>query len=452
MQQWRGVLHLIREEKYDSIKSGKFPNERKIKMLDLKQNGGKHLTPEDRQEIMECLDKGISFKDIARRVGKSPTTISREVKKHLAVQPFSVSRTKADGSPIDDRPCPLLLKATFVCNPCKKRRGNCAFQKQLYIAKSAQAEYESLLRESREGIPLGKEEFWESDRIIAEGIKKGQRLYHIMESNDIAFSKSSAYRHLKRGYLSVSKMDFPRVVKFRARKQRRPDSVPKAVREGRAYADFLAHIEEEGIKSWVEMDTVTGRAGGKAIMTFDFTFCNFMFGLLFDNKTAAEAAIKIQALKASLREGDIRFGDIFPLILTDNGGEFANIFAFMQGLDGERETEMFFCDPYQSSQKPKVEKNHTMFRDIVPKGESFDHFTQETVNLVFSHVNSVKRKILNGKTPFEMFSFMFGNETASLLGVSEIPAGEVIQSPKLLKNIPAAAGGSKIHGKGGGLA
>jgi len=174
---------------------------------------------------MECLDKGVSFKDIARRVKKDPRTISREVKRHITAQPLSVSLTKASGTPIDDRPCPLLLKDPFVCNHCKKRRGNCAFQKQLYIAKNAQAEYEVMLRESREGIPLEKEEFWESDKIIAEGIKKGQHLYHIMESNDVAFPRSSTYRHLHRGYLSVSKTEFPRVVKFKKRKGRRPDSM-----------------------------------------------------------------------------------------------------------------------------------------------------------------------------------------------------------------------------------
>ena len=291
-----------------------------------------------------------------------------------------------------------------------------------------------MLRESREGIPLSKEEFWESDAIIATGIKKGQRLYHIMESNDIAFSKSSAYRHLHRGYLSVSKMDFPRVVKFKVRKQYRHDSVPKTVREGRTYADFLAFISEHDIKSWVEMDTVIGRTGGKVIMTFDFTFCNFMFGLLMDDKTSAQATLKIHALKESLHKGGISFGDIVPLLLTDNGGEFSNVSAFTRSLDGTHETDLFFCDPYQSSQKPKVEKNHTLFRDIVPKGESFDHFTQETVNLIFSHVNSIKRKSLNGKTPFEMFSFMFGESTAALLGITEIPATEVVQSPKLLKD------------------
>lgn len=402
-------------------------------MPSLKTKKNKHLTLDDRQEISECLDKGMTFKAIARRIGKDQTTVSKEVKKHLVLPPLSVSRSKIDGTPIDERRCPLLLKAPFVCNPCKKRRGYCSYQKQLYMATNAQAEYELLLRESREGIPLNKEDFWKSDAIIATAMKKGQRLYHIMQTHNICFSKSTAYRNLHRGYLSVSKLDFPRVVKFKARKQRRPDSVPKSVREGRTYADFLAFVEKHGIKSWVEMDTVIGRIGGKVIQTFDFTFCNFMFGLLLDDKTAAEVTKKTCLLKEALHKCNIRFGDVIPLLLTDNGGEFANVAAFINGLDGTPETDIFFCDPYQSSQKPKVEKNHTLFRDIVPKGESFDHFTQETVNLIFSHVNSVKRKILNGKTPYEIFVFMFGEDVASLFGISEVPADDVVQSPLLLK-------------------
>ncbi|MHB1452585.1 MAG: IS30 family transposase, partial [Saccharofermentanales bacterium] len=113
-------------------------------------------------------------------------------------------------------------------------------------------------------------------------------------------------------------------------------------------------------------------------------------------------------------------------------GEFANLSAFIADVDGEIETSLFFCDPYRSCQKPRVEKNHTLFRDIVPKGESFDSFTQETVDLIFSHVNSVKRKILNGKSPYEVFAYTFGEKTTSLFGISHIPADKVVQSPKLL--------------------
>jgi len=404
-------------------------------MTGLKTTRNKHLTMEDRQEIMECLDKGLTFKAIAFRIGKDPTTVSKEVKKHLTITESSVKHSKTDGTPVDERRCPFLLKAPFVCNPCEKRRRQCSYQKQLYISKKAHTEYTNLLREAREGTPLNKETFWEADAVITAGIKKGQRLYHIMETHDVGFSKSTAYRNLHRGYLSINKMDLPRVVKFKARKQYRANSVPKAVRVGRTYDDFLAFINEHDIKHWVEMDTVIGRVGGKTIMTFDFTRDNFMFGLLLNNKTADEAAAKIRSLKETLvKGGGIKFGDVIPLLLTDIGGEFANISAFIADADGEIETDLFFCDPYCSSQKPKVEKNHTIFRDIVPKGTSFDNFTQETVNLIFSHVNGVKRKIFNGKSPYELFSFVFSKDIAKLLGVSEIPANEVIQSPKLLRN------------------
>ena len=142
------------------------------------------------------------------------------------------------------------------------------------------------------------------------------------------------------------------------------------------------------------------------------------------------------------------FGDIIPLLLTDNGGEFSNVSAFTDDLDGAAETSLFFCDPYRSSQKPKVEKNHTVFRDIVPKGKSFDNFTQGTVNIIFSHVNGVKRKSLNGKSPYETFTFLYGGKTAALLGICEIPADQVVQSPMLLALIsktPAAP----LHADGG---
>jgi IS30 family transposase len=377
----------------------------------------------------------MTFKAIAKRIEKDPTTISKEVKKHITVTPSEmVKRTGSNGEPIAAPPCPELLKAPFVCNGCKKRRTRCAFQKQLYLASPAQTGYRTLLSEAREGIPLNKENFYEIDSVLSAGIKKGQHLYHVLQSNHLDISQATAYRHLHRGYLSVAKSDFPRVVKFKSRKQPRKDFIPKAAKVGRTYQDFLAHIDEHGISSWVEMDTVIGKIGGKVIMTFDFTFCNFMFGLLLDDKTAAEAAGKIRALKEAFGIAAIRFGDVFPLLLTDNGGEFANAPAFISDLNGEIETDLFFCDPFRSSQKPKVEKNHTLFRDIVPKGESFDGFSQQTANRIFSHVNSVKRKLLNGKSPYDVFAFTYGEDIAALLGISKIDPANVIQSPALLKS------------------
>lgn len=398
----------------------------------MEQKKNKHLTLEDRNEIQQCLDHGMTFKAIALRIGKDQTTVSKEVKKHLNFTASKVLRYDKNRNEVPPPVCPKLLKTPFVCNPCEKKRYSCPFQKQKYIAKLAQQEYEALLVDAREGIALNKEEFYTADQVITDGIQQGQHLYHILQSNHLQMSKSAVYRNLQKGYLSVSAIEFPRVVKFKPRKQKSMEYVPKAAKISRTHADFLVFTEKNGITSWVEMDTVIGRIGGKVILTLDFTLCNFMAGILLDSKSAAEAATKFQKLKATFSANAVRFGNVLPLILTDNGGEFSHVSAFECDLDGVKETDLFFCDPMQSCQKPRVEKNHTLLRDIVPKGESFDSFTQETVNLIFSHLNSVKRKSLNGKTPYEMLSFTYGSDIAGIFGIKPISADKVIQSPMLL--------------------
>lgn len=37
----------------------------------------KHMTLDDRIEIQECMNKGMTFKKIASRIGKDPTTVSK---------------------------------------------------------------------------------------------------------------------------------------------------------------------------------------------------------------------------------------------------------------------------------------------------------------------------------------------------------------------------------------
>lgn len=387
----------------------------------------KHMTLEDRIEIQECLSKGMTFKAIAARISKDPTTVSKEVKLHSKAYTNSFVRT--------DECCPKLLRAPFVCNGCEKRGySSCKYIRRKYIAKEAQKEYEIVLSESREGIPLNKAEFYETESTISTAVKAGQHIYHAIHANELPVSKTTVYRHIAKGYYSISPLDLPRAVKFKPRKEKAREYVPKGVKAGRSYEDFTRFIEENPLVPYVEMDTVIGRIGGKVIMTFQFVSVDFMFGILLDNKTAAEAGSKIVALKNKFKEAGMSFGEVFPLLLTDNGGEFSNVFAFENDLEGNKETSLFFCDPNASYQKPHVENNHILFRDIVPGGSSFDEFTQETVNLIFSHVNAVKRKQFNGKSAFDMFTFTYSAQLASILGISRVDPTEVVQSPKLLKS------------------
>jgi IS30 family transposase len=305
----------------------------------------------------------------------------------------------------------------------------------------AQATYEKTLKESREGIALNDKEFWDADKIINDGVKQGQHIYQIVQSNDLGMSQSTVYRHIERGHLSVSNIDLPRKPKFKPRKKNPEKSIPRAAKVGRMHEDFLKHIDEQGIECWAEMDTVIGRQGGKAILTLHLTMSNFMIGLIVDNLTSAEVSDKIQTFKLQLVEAGLNFGDYFPILLTDNGGEFANISAFTDDCDGLEESKLFFCDPYCSSQKARIEKNHTLLRDVLPKGTSFDNLTQAQLNVILSHVNSVKRAKFGGNSPFDMLRFLKMEVLAAAIGIIEIPAGEVIQSKKLLNLIG-------LHGNG----
>ena len=382
----------------------------------------KHLTLSDRNDIQLGLERGETFKAIGQLILKDPTTVSKEVKRNRQIR----------DSTSNNLPCPLLDKAPFVCNGCPKRRQNCGFKKIFYLAKQAQKQYEQTLVEAREGTPLNSKTFWDMDKVISDGVKKGQHIYHILKTHNLDVSSSTVYRHIRKGYLSIAPIDLARAVKFKERRKSKLPSIPKEAKKGRSYEDFQNYLALKQLNSWLEMDTVMGRMGGKVLLTFNLSFCNFIFARLLDNKTALEVTKHLYDIKNTLHQADKDFFQLFPIILTDNGGEFARVDDIEMDVRGE--SKLFFCDPNRSDQKGRIEKNHTLIRDILPKGTSFDNLTQEDINLVCSHVNSVKRAALNGKSAYELFAFTYGEETPKLLGISKIPAEDVCQSSKLLQH------------------
>lgn len=382
----------------------------------------KHLTLSDRNDIQLGLERGETFKAIGQLILKDPTTISKEVKRNRQVRE----------STCHNLPCPLLDKAPFVCNGCPKRRQNCGYKKIFYLAKQAQKQYEQTLVEAREGTPLNSKTFWDMDKVISDGVKKGQHIYHILKTHNLDVSSSTVYRHIRKGYLSIAPIDLARAVKFKERRKSKLPSIPKEAKKGRSYEDFLNYLALKQLNSWLEMDTVIGRMGGKVLLTFNLSFCNFIFARLLDNKTTLEVTKHLYDIKNTLHQADKDFCQLFPVILTDNGGEFARVDDIEMDVRGE--SKLFFCDPNRSDQKGRIEKNHTLIRDILPKGTSFDNLTQEDINLVCSHVNSVKRAALNGKSAYELFAFTYGEEIPKLLGISKIPAEDVCQSSTLLQH------------------
>ena len=157
-----------------------------------------------------------------------------------------------------------------------------------------------------------------------------------------------------------------------------------------------------------------------------------MIGFLHREKTSISMASTLDMLQDRLGNDD--FKKIFSLLLTDRGTEFSKHELFESNSEtGEMRSNIFYCDPQMPSQKPHVENNHNYVRDIIPNGKSLKDLNQEDLELVFSHINSVPRKSLNGKTPYEVFSFFYGEEILKKLHIKRIDKDEVTLMPYLLK-------------------
>ena len=91
----------------------------------------------------------------------------------------------------------------------------------------------------------------------------------------------------------------------------------------------------------------------------------------------------------------------------------------------EARLNIFYCDPMCSYQKPHVENNHNYIRDIISNEVDISNITQQDINLMFDHINSTPRESLNGKTPYEMFEFLYGTKLLQKLGVNKIERDDV---------------------------
>jgi IS30 family transposase len=181
------------------------------------------------------------------------------------------------------------------------------------------------------------------------------------------------------------------------------------------------------------MDTVMNALEGPYIQTIIHNQTKLMIGFMHREKTSRSMSEKLDMLQNTL--GKQLFSTLFPVILADRGPEFEKYSMFESGPDGSTRCRMFYCDPMQASQKPHVENNHNYIRDIIPNKYQLDRMSQEDLDVMFSHINSTPRKSLADRTPYEMFVFLYGRETADILNVSCIEKDKVTLKPCLLGHV-----------------
>ena len=126
------------------------------------------------------------------------------------------------------------------------------------------------------------------------------------------------------------------------------------------------------------------------------------------------------------------FRKYFKVILTDNGSEFKNPWDIEKTPDGKHRTYVFYCDPYVSNQKAKLEKNHEYIRYVIPKGRSMNRYTQDDINLMASHINSTARDGMNGASPFDLAELLIDKRIPPLVGQHRINPDSVMLRPELI--------------------
>ncbi len=425
----------------------------------------KHLTDAERLQIEQWLKYGLSIKQIALKLDKSTSTISREIRSRAIISnkyaPYRIhnrctnrhsckKRYLCSDKPnctkfcstcnlcnelcedYQEQPCYKLFEPPYVCNGCSEEY-QCVLRKKYYLHGKAHETYREMLVESRVGANITEDELMVLDEIVSPLIMRGQSVHHIVTQNQDQFeiSEKSIYRYISGGLLKARNIDMPRVCRTKPRKSKPVEhKVDKSCRVGRTYAEFLSFVETSGV-SVVEMDSVIGRVGGKVLLTMMFKSSDLMLAFIRERNTSQSVIDVFDSIYELL--GQDCFKALFSVIITDNGSEFSNPKALEYDAQGNNRTKLYYCDPYASFQKPNVELNHEFIRRILPKGSSFDDFTQDDISLMMSHINSYSREKLNDKSPFDTFSFLYGYDVLEKLGIRRIPANEILLKPSLLK-------------------
>lgn len=424
-----------------------------------KTSKNSHLSLDERMTIEIRLKEGGSIRSIASELGKSPSTISRELRKHTRVartkycdcEHFSTCgvrhacgdprcRKLCRGCPSAKRDCAyyarhecesLAKKGTHTCNGCGKK-GWCKLEKRFYEAGRAEKEYRDVLVNSRNGYDLTGLQLQQINDVVTPLVRRGQSIYHIVQNNRdvLPASESTIRRLISDSELDVRDIDLPEAVKRKPRRKKKGHPAPPVSKAGRLYADYLGYVGRHDVHT-VQMDCVEGsKDDKKAILTLHFEPLHMQLAYMMDSHDSANVVKTLDTIEALIGLG--LFRKCFPLILTDNGHEFSDIRAMERSISGGERTKIFFCEPNRSDQKGGCENNHKLIRRIIPKGTSISGLTQLDLLKVTNHINSYSRNSLFGRCPYEMAMAFLPDDFFALLGLERIQANDVNMTPGLL--------------------
>ena len=410
------------------------------------------LTRHERDTVQRMLERGASCRQIARELGRSPSTVCSEVASHRFVTaPRERRGERVDASADLSAACPRLAAWPRCCNGCGRYRAiGCKRRPHVfYDARAAQLCADSVLVSSRRGIDADEPAAAARLEAIRGCLRRGLSPEQMAARNGgpVDLSPSTIYRWVAAGYDGMTNMELRRKVGYRPRR-RAPAASATRHSPRRSYAAFLGLGEDACAAAW-EMDTVEGaREDSACLLTLLHRPSRLQLALPLAAKDAESVAAALGGVRSVLGAGGT--GRVFRAVLTDNGAEFSDEGA-IAALIGEEpgETRLFYCDPRRSDQKGACERNHVEIRKLLPKGRGlrFDRLVPADLSLAMSHVNSEPRGALGFATPARAFRAMLGDDAAALLeayGIEDVPIDELDLTPGLIARARAERGDAPL--------
>lgn len=286
-------------------------------------------------------------------MGRSPSTISREVKRNFST---------------------------------KKGRYNAWRATTLYIVRRRNCVRKPVIQEGTELYRLVKEcleKYW-SPEITAHYCKtKG---HPVAPSTIYAAVRAGVFPDIK------PKTHFRR----RGKKKHTKNRDHATIHPEHTIHDRPTIVDERGRLGDWEGDTVCGGPNSKACLVTQV-----------DRKSRiVTAALAPDHTKGSVRKAIKRAFELLELpvpvhtMTLDNGSEFAD-FA---GIEEDLQTTIYFADPHSPWQRGSNENTNGIFRFFFPKGTDFSLVTEEQLVSVVHLINSRPRKCLDHLSPLDFIS------------------------------------------------
>ena len=323
--------------------------------------GYKHVTRDQRSQIYILHASRFSLREIARQLGISASTVSREVLRNRGVKNYSVEESDKKAKE----------RRTQASSGSRKLIGWVKDQIIEWLAHQWSPDQISGRLKLEHGISLSHESIY---RLIRLDKKQGGTLYQNLRHRGKPYNK--------RVSLTSGRGCIPHRVDI----DKRPEIVEK----------------KERIGDW-EGDTIIGAGHQGVILTYVDRCSKYLMAEVIGNKTmdcTTSATIKrFKQLPHEIRT-----------ITYDNGKEFAGHLEISKKLN----VNCYFAKPYHSWERGLNEHTNGLIRQYLPKSTNLTTVSKKRLQEIENEINNRPRKVLNYQTPAEVFFSHVNNPSVAL--------------------------------------